>query len=65
MNLSYVAKYAFDEQMGPSRQIAMPFGSRPHQGLKNCGLSQKIFFDFFLRDPWGALRGLYAAGHIS
>ena len=48
VDLPHVAKHAFGDQMGPNMQKAMPFGSPPHQGLKNCGLSQKfLFFDPF------------------
>ena len=44
VDLSHVAKNAFGNQMGPNVQKAMPAGSPAHQGLTNCGLSQKIFF---------------------
>ena len=47
VNLPHVAKHAFGDQMGPNVQNPMPFGSLPYQGLKNCELSQKIFFLFF------------------
>ena len=38
VNLPHVAKYTFGNQMGPNVQKAMPFGSLPHQGLKNCDI---------------------------
>ena len=65
VNLPHVAKHAFGDQMGPNVQKPMPFGSPPHQGLKNCGLSQKIFlfFDLF-RAHRGDFCGFRAAGHI-
>ena len=61
VNLPHVAKHAFGDQMGPNVQKAMPFGSPPHQGLKNCGRSQKIFFIFrpFL-GPTGVLSAVFA-----
>ena len=66
VNLPHVAKHAFGDQMGPNMQKAMPFGSPPHQGLKNCGLSQKmfLFFDLFFRAHRGDFCGFCAAGHI-
>ena len=36
----HVAKHAFGDQTGPNMQNAMSFCSPPHQGQKNCGLSQ-------------------------
>ena len=38
---------------GPNVQKAMPFGSPPHQGLKNCGLSQKVIYIFLIFDFLG------------
>ena len=46
MNLPHVAKHAVGDQIGPNIPKAMPFGSPPHQGLKNCELSQKKYFLF-------------------
>ena len=45
LNLPHVAKRAFGGQIGPNVQKAMPFGSPPYHGLKNCELSQ-FFFHF-------------------
>ena len=47
MDLPHLAKRAFRDQIGPNVQKAMLLGSPSHQGLKNCGLSQKIFFFIF------------------
>ena len=47
MDLPHLAKRVFRDQIGPNVQKAMLLGSPSHQGLKNCGLSQKIFFLFF------------------
>ena len=47
VNMPHVAKHAFGDQMGPNVQKEMPFGSPPHQGPKNCGLSKKIYILFF------------------
>ena len=52
VDLPHVAKHALGDQMGPEMQKAMQFGSPPHQGLRNCGLSQKYFLTLF-----GACRG--------
>ena len=41
VSLPHVAKHAFGDQMGPNMQKAMLFGSPPHQGLNNCGISPK------------------------
>ena len=47
--------------MGPNDQNPMPFGSPPHQGLKNCKLSQKKVFIFrpFL-GPTGVIFAVFA-----
>ena len=37
----------FATKLAPMCKKAMLFGSPPHQGLKNCGFSQKIFFSPF------------------
>ena len=63
VDLPRVAKHAFNEQMGPYVQKAMPFGSPPHQGQKIADFLIS-FFDLF-RAHRGAFRGLRAAGHIS
>jgi hypothetical protein len=34
------------DQIGPNVQKAMLLSSPSHQGLKNCGFSQKYFFSF-------------------
>ena len=47
VDLPHLAKRVFRDQIGPNVQKAMPFGSPSHQGLKNCGFSQKIFFFIF------------------
>ena len=51
VDLPHLAKRAFRDQIGPNVQKAMLLGSPSHQGLKNCGFSQKYFsfiFDHFL-----------------
>ena len=50
---------------GPQYAKAMPFGSLPHQGLKNYFF--KKYFSFFgpFRAHWGAFCGFRAVGHIS
>ena len=62
MDLPHAAKRAFADQIGPNVHKAVPFGSPPHQGLKNCGLSQKhIFFIFRLfGGPTGVLSAVSA-----
>ena len=50
LDLPHLAKRAFRDQIGPNVQKAMLLGSPSHQGLKNCGLSHKIFF--FIFDPF-------------
>ena len=40
------AKRAFRDQICPNVQKAMLLGSPSHQGLKNCGIPQNIFFIF-------------------
>jgi hypothetical protein len=47
VDLPHLAKRAFRDQIGPNVQKAMLLGSPSHQGLKNCGFSQKIFFFHF------------------
>ena len=48
MDLPHLAKRAFRDQISPNVQKAMLLGSPSHQGLKNCGFSQKyIYFSFF------------------
>ena len=47
VDLPHLAKRAFRDQIGPNVQKAMLLGSPSHQGLKNCGFSQKYFFSFF------------------
>ena len=62
MDLPHLAKRAFRDQMGPNLQKAMPFGSPPYRGLKNCELSQKnisLFFDPFL-GPTGVIFAVFA-----
>ena len=44
VDLPHLAKRAFRDQIGPNVQKAMLLGSPSHQGLKNCGFSQKYFF---------------------
>ena len=64
MNLPHLAKRIFGDQMGPNVQKAMPFGSPPHQGLKNCNLSQQnYFFSTLFRGQRGIFCGFSAAGH--
>ena len=46
VDLPHLAKRAFRDQIGPNVQKAMLLGSPSHQGLKNCGFSQKYFFSF-------------------
>ena len=46
VDLPHLAKRAFRDQIGPNVQKAMLLGSPSHQGLKNCGFSQNIFFIF-------------------
>ena len=47
VDLPHLAKRAFRDQIGPNVQNAMLLGSPSHQGLKNCGFSQKYFFFIF------------------
>ena len=47
VDLPHLAKRVFRDQIGPNVQKAMLLGSPSHQGLKNCGLSHKIFFFIF------------------
>ena len=47
LDLPHLAKRAFRDQIGPNVQKAMLLGSPSHQGLKNCGFSQKYFFFIF------------------
>ena len=46
VDLPHLAKRAFRDQIGPNVQKAMLLGSPSHQGLKNCGFSQKFFSPF-------------------
>ena len=46
VDLPHLAKRVFRDQIGPNVQKAMLLGSPSHQGLKNCGFSQKYFFSF-------------------
>ena len=46
VDVPHLAKHAFRDQIGPNVQKAMLPGSPSHQGLKNCGFSQKYFFHF-------------------
>ena len=41
-------KCAFGEQKCLIRQKAMPFGSPPHRGIKNCGLLEVSILFLFL-----------------
>jgi len=47
VDLTHLAKRAFRDQIGPNVQRDMLLGSPSHQGLKNCGFSQKYFFFIF------------------
>ena len=62
MDLPHAAKRAFRDQMGTVLQKVVPFGSPPYQVLKNCGLSQKIYFLFFrlFGGPTGVLSAVSA-----
>ena len=49
----------------PMCKKVMSFCSPHHQGLKNCGLSQKNIFKFSIFFPRGDFCGLRAVGHMS
>ena len=55
MDLPHTAKRACGDQMGPIVPKVMSFGSPPHQGLKTCGLSIKIFYVALFLGPAGVL----------
>ena len=65
MHLPHLAKSAFRDQIGPNAHKAMPFGSPPYHGLKNCELSQKniFYFSTFFRAHRGDFCGFSAASH--
>ena len=69
VDLPHVAKHALGDQMGPEMQKAMQFGSPPHQGLRNCGLSQKYFLGpagviFAVRALLAVFRSWFTTGRI-
>ena len=57
VDLPPFAKHAFHNQVGPNVQRAMLLCSPSHQGLNNCGFSQKTFFlTFYFGDFFAVLR---------